>query len=146
MSYLTRQLFFLVTNPKCCVFRPVNGCSTRRVLVEIMFLMLKQLFPSLKQLFPSFSVHKCLKNTDVTLNSWLTPQSWSTPGENMCYFCIFFSFFVLFLLVMDKDKKTYFNAESNDFDQQTACGALVCWSKYMSTKAVSIKMIHFEDN
>ena len=28
----------------CCVFRPTNGCSVRRLLVEIKFVMLKQLF------------------------------------------------------------------------------------------------------
>ena len=35
-----------------------------------------------------------------------------------------FSFF--FLLVTEKDKKTRFNTETNDFDQQTACGAPIC--------------------
>ena len=31
----------------CCVFRPVNGCSARRLLVKINFSKPKQLFPSL---------------------------------------------------------------------------------------------------
>ena len=33
----------------CCVFRPANRCSACRSLVEIDFLMLKQLFPSLME-------------------------------------------------------------------------------------------------
>ena len=32
-----------------CVFRPAKGCSARRLLVEIDFLTLKQLFPSLTE-------------------------------------------------------------------------------------------------
>ena len=28
-----------------------------------------------------------------------------------------------------------FNSETNDFDQQMACGAPVCWSKYITYKA-----------
>ena len=31
---------------------------------------------------------------------------------------------------MEKDRKTCFNAEKNDFDQQMACRVPVCWSKY----------------
>ena len=34
----------------CCAFQPANGCSACRLLVEIDFLMLKQLFPSLTEL------------------------------------------------------------------------------------------------
>ena len=50
-------------------------------------------------------------------------------------FCMFFSYLLhfpfFFLLVMEKDlKKLVYNAESNDFDQQTACKAPVRWSKY----------------
>ena len=33
----------------CCVFWPANGCSAHHSLVEIDFLMLKQLFPSLTE-------------------------------------------------------------------------------------------------
>ena len=36
----------------CCVFRPANGCSARRSLIEINFL-------TLKQLFAHFLVNKC---------------------------------------------------------------------------------------
>ena len=35
--------------PICCVFQPANGYSARCSLVEIDFLMLKQLFPSLTE-------------------------------------------------------------------------------------------------
>ena len=34
-----------ITTPSCCVFWLVNGCSTRHLLVKIIFLMLKQVFP-----------------------------------------------------------------------------------------------------
>ena len=36
-------------NHDCCVFLPVNGCSARHSLVEIDFLMLKQLFRTLTE-------------------------------------------------------------------------------------------------
>ena len=32
--------------------------------------------------------------------------------------------------VTEKEEETCFNAETNNFDQQTACGAPVWWSKY----------------
>ena len=35
---------------------------------------------------------------------------------------------------MEKDGK----APENDFDQQTACGAPVCWSKYTTSEGASI--------
>ena len=38
-----------LTDHPYCVFQPANGCSTHRSLVEIDFLMLKQLVPSLTQ-------------------------------------------------------------------------------------------------
>ena len=38
--------------------------------------------------------------------------------------------FLFFTLVTEEDKKTCFNAERNYSYQQTACRALVCWSKY----------------
>ena len=50
-----------------------------------------------------------------------------------------FLFCYLFPLVMEKyektcyNAKTCFNAEINDFDQQMACGAPICWSKYTTT-------------
>ena len=33
-------------------------------------------------------------------------------------------------LVTEKDRKTCFHTETNDFNQQTACGAPICLSKY----------------
>ena len=36
--------YVLLTTNDCCVFRPMNKCSAHRSLVEINFLMLKQLF------------------------------------------------------------------------------------------------------
>ena len=38
-----------IHNLYCCVFWPANRCSTHHSLVEIDFLMLKQLFPSLTE-------------------------------------------------------------------------------------------------
>ena len=49
----------------------------------------------------------------------------------------FFVFLRLFRLPqkkMEKDGK----APENDFDQQTACGAPVCWSKYTTSEGASI--------
>ena len=50
---------------------------------------------------------------------------------NLLIIMHFFSFSFLFPLVMEKDEKTSFNAETNDFDQQTACEAPIRWSKYI---------------
>ena len=36
-------------------------------------------------------------------------------------------------------KKNCLNAKSNDFDQQTVCGALVCWSKYTTDNCIDVK-------
>ena len=41
------NVIILEHNKSCCVFPPANKCSARPSLVEINFLMLKQLFPSL---------------------------------------------------------------------------------------------------
>ena len=38
---------------------------------------------------------------------------------------------------MEKDKKTCFNAEKNDFDQPMACRAPVCWSKYTTIALIA---------
>ena len=54
----------------------------------------------------------------------------------MQVFVLFLRFLFFFLsyfpLVMEKDDKTCFNAETNYFDQQTACGAPVSCSKYIT--------------
>ena len=56
----------------------------------------------------------------------------------MCYFYVFLSFFFLFLpLMTEKDEKTSFQAETNDFDQRAACRAPFCWSKYTTTGGVT---------
>ena len=51
MVSLFGKIFFPILSLKlsiiCCVFRPANRCSACRLLIEIDFLMLKQLFPSL---------------------------------------------------------------------------------------------------
>ena len=55
LYYFTQFVFFKpFFNVGCCAFRPANGCSTRRSLVEINFLMFKQLFTS-------FSIIKYVK-------------------------------------------------------------------------------------
>ena len=72
----------------------MNGCSACRLLAELIFL-------TLKQLFPSISIIKCQKMQKitkkhvikrglpafrcVTLKRWLPPKSWSTPGENVWF-------------------------------------------------------------
>ena len=39
-------------------------------------------------------------------------------------------FLSFFPFVTEKDEKTCFDTETNDFDQQTACGVRICWLKY----------------
>ena len=111
----------------CCVFWPANGCSACRSLVEINFLMLQQLFPSI-------SAIKCLKNAKnykkhVIKGGLPAFRCYSLKLVD-CIFLWGFPFFFLFLLVMEKYKKTCCNAKTNDFDHQTACRAPVPWSKY----------------
>ena len=48
-----------------------------------------------------------------------------------CYFCALLS---LFSISMEKDEKTCFNADTNDFDQRMARRAPVCWSKYTTRR------------
>ena len=45
-------------------------------------------------------------------------------------FLLFFPFVTFVTFVMEKDGKTCFNAETNDFDQRMACEAPICWLKY----------------
>ena len=62
-----------------------------------------------------------------------------------CFFMLIlhFLFFFLsfFLLVTEKDKKTCFNAETNDFHQRTVWWTLVCWSKYTTYAKWSIHVL-----
>ena len=58
-----------------------------------------------------------------------TPKRWQTPLLCML-FVRFPFFFVSFLLVTEKDKKTCFYAETNDFNQQMVCRTPVYWLKY----------------
>ena len=39
---------------------------------------------------------------------------------------------------MEKYEKACFNAKTNDFNQQTACGAPVRWSKYTTPASLSL--------
>ena len=54
-------------------------------------------------------------------------------------FCVIFAlsflFSFFFLLATEKDEKTCFPAETNDFDQQTVCGASIRWSKYKTCES-----------
>ena len=59
-------------------------------------------------------------------------------------FALSFLFSFFFPLVTDKDEKTYFHTETNDFDQPTSCGAPFCWSKY--TKKYFWKKKLFSDH
>ena len=45
----------------------------------------------------------------------------------LCYYMHFFTF------VTEKDRKTLFYRQENDFDQGMACGAPICWSKYTTS-------------
>ena len=44
--------------------------------------------------------------------------------------CALLSFFFLFSISDGKKQNTCFNTETNGFNQRTACGAPVRWSKY----------------
>ena len=48
-TMLTSSQVSMGTIYHCCVFRPANRCSACGSLVEIHFLMIKQLFPSLTE-------------------------------------------------------------------------------------------------
>ena len=51
-----------------------------------------------------------------------------------CFIWCFPFFLVSFSSVSDGNiQKSCFNAETNDFDQRTACRSLVCWSKYTTS-------------
>ena len=66
-------------------------------------------------------------------NSKKTCHKWGLPAFGVTlkhflrqnYLRYFGAFLSFFLLVAEKDEETCFNAETNDFDQQTACGAPV---------------------
>ena len=49
--------------------------------------------------------------------------------------------FSFFPFVTEKDEKTCFTAEKNDFDQQTVCGAPLRWSKYTTSVPVKLKIL-----
>ena len=54
----------------------------------------------------------------------------------LLFFALSFLFPFFFPYVMEKDKKTRFKQKKKFFDQRTACGAPICWSKY-TTPAIS---------
>ena len=56
----------------CCVFWPANGCSARRLLVKIDFLMLKQLFLSLTEQ----NKHKIKRKPQFWRKKRLLKQLW----------------------------------------------------------------------
>ena len=60
--------------------------------------------------------------------------------------CAFLSIlFLFFPFVTEKDKKNCFNPDTNDFAQQTVCGASIRWSKY-TTIIVSTNMLTLEED
>ena len=66
--------------------------------------------------------HKNMEKEDFYLPlDYAAPKRLSSIPPFMQVFCVIFALF--FLLVTEKDDQTCFNAETNDFDQQTACRA-----------------------
>ena len=47
---------------------------------------------------------------------------------------VLFGAFLFFPFSSVIDRKLHFNSETNEFDQQTACGAPVHWSKYTTVE------------
>ena len=87
----------------------------------------------------------------VYFNQWmgaLHTIRWSKSFVFALKLCFLgFLFFFLFPFVMQKDGKTCFNAETNDFNQQMACGAPVLWSKY-TTQSIQLfckKLFYYLD-
>ena len=107
------QISKAISTFNCCVFRPANGCSARRSLVKIICFTVKTSFLSLS----------------ITNGRKRNKKEMKAQKEHRKT-CIKTLSFLFFLLLMEKDKKTYFFAEPNDFDQQTACRAPVSWLKY----------------
>ena len=76
---------------------------------------------------PAFGCQPAFKsNTSMLVDS-------SFMHVFLCYFCTFLSFFFLFSLVTEKDEKTCFHTETNDFDQQMGAPQAFRWSKYTTT-------------
>ena len=61
---------------------------------------------------------------------------------NACFSLLFLHFPFFFLLVMEKEKKACFHAETNDLEQQKACRAPICWSKYTTQLLRTNELFH----
>ena len=117
-------------SPVCCVFWPVNGCSTRRLLVKIVFFDGFSCF-SIFLLHIRKNKKKCKKLREntyivVLLLCWLTPL------------CVFFSnLFLLFFCLWPKKMEKHGKMQKYDFDRQIVCSAPACWSKYTTVSFIA---------
>ena len=106
----------------CSVFWPVNGCSfaclSHLILCESKFF---HLCPSIMK--------KKRKNNKKNMHKRGLPAFRLVDTLLWHVFCYFLHFFPL---VTENDQKTCFSVK-NVLDQQTACGALICWLKYTTT-------------
>ena len=68
----------------CCVFRPANGCSAHRSLVEIDFLTLKQLFPSLTEQINKKGPKDVIENYRPisNINAFKHKKNWRKASQN----------------------------------------------------------------
>ena len=84
--------------PVCCVLKPVNGCFTSHLLVEIIFLRILTTFTATngkkqrnwvqkqKKKYPQKTSKGVYRHLGAALKSWLTPKRWSTPEEKSNFF------------------------------------------------------------
>ena len=111
---------------KCCVFRPANECSVRRLLVKIIF--------DTKNTFSVSFLIKWLKNAKMQKVTNKHVSNGGLPAFLLHVFVCFYAIFFLFSVSDRKLQKTCFNTKTNDFNQQMAC---VRWSKYTSNKVIN---------
>ena len=129
----------------CCVFRPAFGCCVHpKTGWKTFFSAVFNFFSSFQTFFGDFTTEITEKRVKMTNNCVFSQflllfkacrhanagQLPTDPSCFSCYFCAFLSIFFLFFHCDRKKWKTCFNAKIYDFDQQTACGAPVRWSKY----------------
>ena len=72
----------------CCVFRPANRCSARRLLVKIDFLTLKKLFPSLTEQNKQYILWlKSMQKFVLGSKNWFRPANGVRGTTVFCIKC-----------------------------------------------------------
>ena len=155
---------YLTNLSKCCLFQPTNRSSAPLSLVKIICFCIKASFfiffrhKREKRKKIDWKVHKITRKTCIKRGLPIFPRSRPAFGWQPAFGCqptfksnagrpplmnVFLliccafqsCFFLFFPFVTEKDEKTCFNAETNNFDQQSACRAPVHRSKYTTSKS-----------